>query len=83
MGISDRYNRLIAAMAILEEDGLNPVLAVRRDGHIYEFRIHLVTRHLSCESTSEHPRAIIEDPFAEFVEGYPGYRVNQALGDIW
>lgn len=83
MGSSDRFNRVMATMAMLEEDGLNPVLAVRYEGQVHEFRIVLPARYLECHTSSLHPRAIIEDSFTKFVEGYPGSQVNRALADIW
>ena len=81
MGSKDRFNRMEAAMVRLAEDGTDPVLAVRHEGRVVEFRVNRMTNHL--EGGSVHPRVILEDMATQFVEGYPGYRIDRALAEIW
>lgn len=83
MDIGDRYNRIEATMARLDEEGLRPVLAIRNRGRIYEFRINPHSGYLEGEADLAHPRLIIDDVGSQFVEGYPSYQVNQALEAIW
>ena len=82
MGRADRFNRINAAMVRLGEEGLAPVLAVRYQGEVLEFRVNLTTHHLTCQG-GQHPRAVLEDYDTQFIEAYPSRQVDRELSDIW
>ena len=82
MSNADRFNRILAAMNGLFQDGLEPVLAVRYRGEIVKLQVNPVTGALQGEG-SLHPREVLEDDLTQFVEGYPTRHVDRSLSDIW